>query len=133
MDAAERGLLASKEGRLDAVTRLLEDPKSVSIARNFATQWLQIRDLPDRTPDPARFPGITRNMLESMQLETILFFDEILREDYPLEELFVADFTFMDDRLARTMAWMLWSSMASRESRSMTWDIEVACSTMPAS
>lgn len=100
MDAAERGLLASKEGRLDAVTRLLEDPKSVSIARNFATQWLQIRDLPDRTPDPARFPGITRDMLESMQLETILFFDEILREDYPLEELFVADFTFMDDRLA---------------------------------
>lgn len=100
MASANRGDLSTREGRGLAVKRLLEDPRSISIARNFATQWLQIRDLPDRTPDPARFPGINRGMLESMQLETILFFDEILREGYPLEDLLVADFTFMDDQLA---------------------------------
>ncbi len=100
MSSASSGELSTHEGRVHAVDRLLEDPRSISIARNFATQWLQIRDLPSRTPDPARFPGINRDMLESMQLETILFFDEILREGYPLEDLLLADFTFMDDRLA---------------------------------
>ncbi len=100
MASARRGDLSTASGRSAAVDRLLEDPRSVSIAENFATQWLQIRDLPDRTPDQARFPGVNREMLESMQQETILFFDDILRNGRPLDELFVSDFTFMDERLA---------------------------------
>ena len=100
MQAAERGSLATKDGRHEAVARLLEDPRSVSIAENFATQWLQIRDLPDRTPDPARFPGVNREVLESMQQETILFFDELVREGHPVDDLLVANFTYMDDQLA---------------------------------
>ena len=85
MDAAERGLLASKEGRLDAVTRLLEDPKSVSIARNFATQWL--RSGSSRRAGPARFPASGHARVDAARDHPVL--RRILREDYPLEVVHV--------------------------------------------
>lgn len=100
LGAAKRGELGSDAGFVSQVDRMLDDPRSIAIAENFATQWLAVRDLEQRTPDPQRFPSVDRALLESMKAETILVFDAILREDRSVGELLASDFTFLNERLA---------------------------------
>ena len=100
LQMAAAGELDEAEGRRSAVEGLLEDPRSRAVAENFATQWLQIRDLTDRRPDPERYPGIDEALLSSMQQETILYFDELLRNNHEIDTLLSSDFTFIDSRLA---------------------------------
>lgn len=97
---AERGGLHDPLERHRQVRRMLADPRSRSLAEQFATQWLQIRSLPELTPDPGRFPGVTPQLLESMTEETIRFFDEIVREDRPAWDLLDGDYTYVDAPLA---------------------------------
>lgn len=99
--AAERGDLASPEGLRREADRLVDDPRSLAFAEEFAQQWLFIRSVPDRQLDPALFPGVDAALLADMRAETTLFVDTLLREDRPLSELFDADWTFLDARLAR--------------------------------
>ncbi len=99
--AAGSGELNSPQGLERHATRLLADPRSIALAENFATQWLQIRDLPQRSPDPARFPGVDASLLSAMQAETILLFDAVLRENRNVRDLLACDFTFLNERLAR--------------------------------
>lgn len=100
-DAARRGELDSVEGVRSATRRLLDDPRSIALAEQFGQQWLFIRSVDERQPDPTLFPGVDAPLLADMRAETTLFLDTLLREDRPLSELLSADWTFLNARLAR--------------------------------
>lgn len=83
------------------VERLLDDPRAERFASTFADQWLQLARLDGHRPDPTRFPQADAQLLASMRRESQLFLGAALREELPLSTLLRADFTFVDDRLAR--------------------------------
>jgi hypothetical protein len=83
------------------VRRMLEDPKSAAFVRNFAGQWLTLGKLSTIAPDPRRFPGFDEELRSAMYRETELFFDAILREDRRILDLLDADFSFVNERLAK--------------------------------
>ena len=85
----------------EQVSRMLASPKAVALTQNFAGQWLQLRDLKNMTPDPERFPEFDESLRVSMQRETETFFETIIREDRSVLEFLNADFTFLNERLAR--------------------------------
>ncbi len=101
LDLAKKGKLSQRNTLIQITRRMLADPRSKVLARDFATQWLRIRDLQERTPDRKIFPGFRAVLLQDMQKETVLFFDHILREDRPIRELLDADYSFLNGRLAR--------------------------------
>ena len=81
--------------------RLLADPRSKSLVTNFASEWLYLRNLNAVRPDPDNFPDWDDNLRDAFQQETQLFFESILREDRPLLDLLDANYTFVNERLAR--------------------------------
>jgi mono/diheme cytochrome c family protein len=83
------------------VQRMLGDPRAQSLVTNFAGQWLQLRNLRSAAPDKDEFPDFDDNLRRSFQQETELFFDSIMREDRSVVDLLTADYTFVDERLAR--------------------------------
>lgn len=100
-EAARRGTLTGDAELRRQVRRMIRSPRATALAENFATQWLQIRDLVDRTPDPKRFPDVDAELLRSMVAETVLLFEAVLREGRSVRELLDADFTFVDEKLSR--------------------------------
>ena len=93
--------MLSDEGVLaDQVERMLNDPRSESLATRFATQWLRLPDLEGMRPDPRYFPYIHRGIKDDMRRETELFFYSIVEEDRPVTEVMTADYTFMNQDLA---------------------------------
>ena len=80
---------------------MLSDERSRSLVTNFATQWLHLRGLESVTPDLRRFIDFDDNLRQSMREETELFFESILREDRPVTDLLSADYTFLNERLAK--------------------------------
>ena len=80
--------------------RMVADPRAWGLVENFAGQWLQVRAL-DITPDPDLFPNFDEPLRRAMQRETLLFFQAVMREDLSLTALLNADFTFVNERLAR--------------------------------
>ena len=68
---------------------------------NFASQWLFLRNLKNFTPDLENFPDFDDNLRESMEQETQLFFQSVIREDRSAMDLLTADYTFVNERLAR--------------------------------
>ena len=87
---------------LDAqIKRMLQDPKARSLVDNFAGQWLQLRNLALVTPDPWVYPEFDAELRTAMQRETELLFETILREDRSVLEFLDADYTFLNERLAR--------------------------------
>lgn len=96
---AHRGQLRHK--LVDEVARMLEDPRSVALADNFAGQWWHLRDLEIHQPDRSIYENADRALLEDMQEETKRFFQYVLKEDRPLLDFLTADYTFINERLAR--------------------------------
>jgi cytochrome c551/c552 len=101
-------LTVASEGRLSnpvvlerEVRRMLLDPRSDALTANFAGQWLQLRNLAVVTPSEVLFPDFDATLRQSFRRETELFFDSIVREDRSTIELLTADYTFLNDRLAR--------------------------------
>jgi mono/diheme cytochrome c family protein len=87
---------------LDAqVRRMLADPRSKTLIDNFAEQWLHLRNLKNSNPDLGAFPDFDDNLRQAMREETELFFDSIMREDRSVMDLLNADYTFVNERLAR--------------------------------
>ena len=80
---------------------MLRDPRSEALAANFAGQWLYLRNLKDVQPDVYVYPDFDNNLLQSMRRETELLFDSVLREDRNVVDLLTADYTFVDERLAK--------------------------------
>lgn len=90
------------QGELERqVRRMLADPRSRALVENFAGQWLQIRRLQTITPDPARFPQFDDALRGAMLRETEMFFGAIVQEDRSVLDLLNADFTFLNERLAK--------------------------------
>jgi hypothetical protein len=81
--------------------RMLGDPKSHSLVSNFAGQWLQLRNVRNVLPNSDEFPDFDDNLRQAFQHETELFFESILDEDRPVLDLLTADYTFLNERLAR--------------------------------
>jgi hypothetical protein len=96
---AEQGKLRQNlEGQ---VRRMVKDPKSQSFLHGFAEQWLTLRKLDLASPDPNLFPDFTPTLREAMIRESLLFFEALVREDRGITDLLDADFTFVDEELAR--------------------------------
>jgi hypothetical protein len=100
-DLAEAGRLNQPEVLEAQVRRMLADPKSRALVDNFAGQWLQLRDLDRLSPDPEQFASFDEPLREAMRRETELFFETIIREDLSILDFLSADFTFVNERLAR--------------------------------
>lgn len=83
------------------VERMLKDPKSRAFADNFVMQWLEVRKLESLAPDPKRFPAFNEELRAAMMEETLRFFIAIMQEDRSLLDLIDADFTFLNERLAK--------------------------------
>ena len=101
MDAAKSGLLADPAVLENQARRLLADPRSEVLATRFASLWLRLQDVEKVAPDAFRFPNYSRQLADAMRHETEIFFDNLVREDRSLLELFDADYTFVNERLAR--------------------------------
>ena len=87
---------------LDAqVRRMLKDPRAEALATRFAAQWLRLQDLDKVHPDVNWFPDYDQQLADAMTRETELFFYNLVKEDRSLLELFGADYTFVNERLAR--------------------------------
>lgn len=99
--AASRGELQNPSVLEQQVRRMIADPRSEALASNFASQWLRLRGLPDTNPDVYLYPDSDDNLLRSMQRETELFFDSVVRENRGVVDLLTAEYTFVDERLAK--------------------------------
>ncbi len=83
------------------VRRMLADPKSKSLVDNFAGQWLQLRNLRNVQPNSDLFPDFDDNLRQSFRRETELLFESVVQEDRSVLDLLTADYTFVNERLAR--------------------------------
>lgn len=81
--------------------RMLASPKALALADNFASQWLETRSLDAAKPDPTKFPAWNNDLKESMRSETKLFFDYVLRENRSVTEFLNANYTFLNEQLAK--------------------------------
>jgi hypothetical protein len=101
LDVAARGALRDRGVLARQVRRMLADPRSSALVSNFAAQWLQLRNMRAVAPDVNLFPEFDDNLRVAMQRETELFIESQLREDRTVGEMLTADYTFLNDRLAR--------------------------------
>jgi mono/diheme cytochrome c family protein len=83
------------------VRRMLADSRSDALVSNFLGQWLYLRNLKGASPDSQVFPDFDDNLREALQRETEMFFTSVMREDRPVNEMVTADYTFVNERLAR--------------------------------
>jgi hypothetical protein len=91
----------SAPGELERQTRrMLADTRSEALGTRFAAQWFRLRDLYKVRPDPNFYPNFDQNLADAMRQETELFFSSLVREDRSLLDLFNADYTFVNERLA---------------------------------
>jgi hypothetical protein len=101
LNAAARGTLHQPAVLERQVHRMLADRRSDALVSNFAGQWLQLRNLEAMAPDWAIFPNFDDGVRVAFRRETELFFESILRENRGIMELLTADYTFVNERLAR--------------------------------
>jgi len=81
--------------------RLLADPRSEALSTRFASLWLRLQDVERVEPDAFWFPNYSRQLSDAMKRETELFFDNLVRQDQSLLDLYSADYTFLNERLAK--------------------------------
>jgi hypothetical protein len=101
LDLAARNELSKPDIFEKQVRRLLADERARNLVTNFAVQWLHLRNLESITPELRLFPDFDDNLRKAFRQETELFFDSILREDRSVLDLLQADFTFLNQRLAK--------------------------------
>ena len=87
-------------GARQQVRRMLADPRSRALVDNFASQWLMLRNLKAHS-EPGDFPNFDNELRDGFRTETELFFQSIVREDRSVLDLLNADYTFVNERLAR--------------------------------
>jgi len=99
--AASAGTLRTPAGFEKQVRRMLADRRSEALSTRFAGQWLRLQDLEKIHPDYLLFPQYDDTLAQAMQRETELFFDSLVREDRSVLDLLTADYTFVNERLAK--------------------------------
>jgi mono/diheme cytochrome c family protein len=101
MDDAEAGRLREGATLERHVRRMLDDPRSRSLTTNFADQWLYLRNLETVAPNLRLFPDFDDNLRSAFRQETQMLFESIVREDRSVVDLLEANYTFLNERLAR--------------------------------
>jgi hypothetical protein len=101
LEVAAKGGLKTPAVLEQQVRRMIADPKSQALVDNFLAQWLQLRNLKNRQPNSHAFPDFDDNLRQSLEKEMELFFASIIREDRSVLDLMTADYTFVNERLAR--------------------------------
>ena len=101
LDAAAGGELARSDGLERQVRRMLADRRSQALLTTFAAQWLHLRNLESVTPDMRLFPNFDDNLRQAMRRETELLLESVIKEDRSVLDLLSADYTFLNERLAR--------------------------------
>jgi hypothetical protein len=99
--SAESGKLRTPAIFDAQIKRMLADQKSVSLADNFAAQWLETRNLDSVKPDPKKFPEWNDGLRDDMKTETRLFVQAVLKDDRPISDFLNANYTFLNQRLAK--------------------------------
>ena len=101
------------------VRRMLADPKADALVENFAGQWLQIRNLQNIAPNTDEFPDFDNDLRDAFRRETELFFRSVVREDRNVLDLMTADYTFVNERLAKHYgtAWRVRQPVPPRDAR----------------
>jgi Protein of unknown function (DUF1592)/Protein of unknown function (DUF1588)/Protein of unknown function (DUF1587)/Protein of unknown function (DUF1585)/Protein of unknown function (DUF1595) len=101
LKAATAGSLRTTIGLEKQVRRMLADKRADALSTRFAAQWLRLQDLEKIHPDVLLYPQYDDTLAQSMEKETELFFDSIVREDRPVLDLLTADYSFVNERLAK--------------------------------
>ena len=101
LDAAERGELSQPRVLAGHVRRMLDDPRSYNLASNFAGQWLHLKKLDGWRPDARLFPDVDDNLRQAFRTETEMLVDSVVREDRSVLDLLDANYTFLNERLAK--------------------------------
>ena len=101
LKVASQGLLKTPMGLEKQVRRMLTDSRSQALSKRFAGQWLRLQDLEKIHPDYLLYPQYDDTLAQAMQKETELFFDSIVRDDRSVLDLLTADYTFVNERLAK--------------------------------
>jgi cytochrome c551/c552 len=98
---AGQGKLSAPGALERQARRMLADPRADSLGTRFAAQWLRLQDIDKVHPDPNNYPNFDDNLAAAMRRETELFFNSLVRENRSLLDLYRADYTFVNERLAR--------------------------------
>jgi hypothetical protein len=101
LDVAAAKQLSKPEVVETQVRRMLSDPKAHALTENFASQWLYLRNLDGMVPNSSGFPDFDDNLRKAFRRETELFFESIVQDDRSVLDLMTADYTFLNERLAR--------------------------------
>ena len=101
LQLAQSGKLKRPRTLRAQTERMLADPRSIALANRFASLWLHLQDLDSLEPDEFWYPYYTRQLVEAMRQETILFFDHLVREDASVLDLYRADYSLINERLAK--------------------------------
>jgi mono/diheme cytochrome c family protein len=102
LSLAERGELTNPPVLEREVRRMLADPRAIdALVGNFAAQWLNLRRVEEVVVDPERYPNYDLSLLQAFQRETELFVGSTIHEDRSIVDLLNADYTFVNERLAR--------------------------------
>ncbi len=96
-----RGLLNDTTILLAQTKRLLADPRSEALATRFAAQWLRLQDIDKVHPDALQYPDFHEQLALDMRRETELFFYHMVKENRPMTELYTANYSYMNERLAK--------------------------------
>jgi cytochrome c5 len=98
---AERRQLSEPATLERQVGRMLADPRSEALTTNFASQWLHLRNLTSVTPDARLFPDFDANLRQGFRRETEMLFESVVKEDRNVTDLLTANYTFLNERLAK--------------------------------
>ena len=101
LDAAVRGELSDPDELERQTRRMLADPRAFNLASNFAGQWLRLRNLAALSPNGRLFPDFDDNLRQAMREETERFIGSVIDEDRSVLDLLRADYTFLNERLAK--------------------------------
>jgi hypothetical protein len=101
LKAAEQGRLSAPGGVEKEVKRMLADPQASALSTRFAAQWLRLNDVEGMLPDAVLYPYFDHTLGEAFVKETELFFDSIVREDRSVLDLVTADYSYVNERIAR--------------------------------
>src|SRR5688500_9310007 len=101
LKAAQTGGLGTTAGLDRQVRRMLGDPRAEAVATRFGAQWLRLQDIKKNRPDPLLYPQWDDTLADAFRRETELFFDSIVREDRSVLDLLSADYTIINERIAK--------------------------------
>ena len=101
LEVARSGRLQEADVLQAQARRMLDDPRAFALASRFAAQWLRLEDLDKVHPDRLLYPDFYEQVADDMRMETEMFFHSLIRDDQSILDLFSADYTFVNERLAR--------------------------------